>query len=625
VKELVVLDSGTFRRSLQTIHSGQAVACLGIEFQDAQLLLIKTGHKNIELIDLSQYSEKAAQSTREYVIENITKLPGIAAVNPIVDTKFNIDLWPLLAISEKSPMRGKIHQRLFRVSLISQLLENQKFKTVEYELSDKFVSAALLNRRLATNNFSRHEASFWIHAVRYATTAFGIKSIRALLGHKHEDPTPTKLIFSLFPYWWLNPYTSSAKDRFFPAISDTSKNQNIGHVSWLTTSLFGYIRNRKLLMGEGGIARTEVLQDSLKFTDFASLFSVRRFKSLIGYRELIRSSGLPKFHNLRVNDIVAFEMSSSVGSGDLQLSILNYISLNRFLKENLTTHLVFRFESQPIDRAVIFASAGLTKSVGYWHSSMSMCENYTSLHFPEGFLENLNEDELVKAGFPSRMLLPNLYCAETLAFTGYDPKYTGLCGPTRHLDEMKVAKALLETGKLKSSNKVAVAFSSDPASAKFMESVIIELHKMYPQIFFLVKTHPAFRTPPEFFKNLESSIGKEAFRIIGNAESLLETLCECSAIVVSGTQLAFESMLVDVVPVVYEPKSSYIATNFKKFEDYCFITSTVAEIGDSIDSIFSKSDLAEAKRRNWRILIEKQFGQEQDFSWDSFIDSLEKL
>jgi hypothetical protein len=378
-------------------------------------------------------------------------------------------------------------------------------------------------------------------------------------------------------------------------------------------------------MGEGGISRTEVLQDSLKFTDFASLFSVRRFKSLIGYRELVRSSDLPKFHNFCVNEIVAFEMSSSVGSGDLQLSILNYISLNRFLKENPTTHLVFRFESQPIDRAVIFASAGLTKSVGYWHSSMSMCENYTSLHFPEGFLENLNEDELVKAGFPSRMLLPNLYCAETLAFTGYDPKYTGSCGPTRHLDEMKVAKTLLETGKLKSSNKVAVAFSSDPASARFMENVIIELYRIDPDTYFLVKTHPAFSTPTEFFKNLESSIGKEAFRVIGDEESILETLFDCRAIVVSGTQLAFESMLVDVVPVVYEPKSAYIATNFKKFEDYCFITSTVVEIGKSIDSIFSMSDLAEAKRRNWKILIEKQFGQEQDFSWDSFIDSLEKL
>ncbi len=625
MKELLVLDSGTFQEGLRTMHGGQAIACLGLEFHDAQALLLETGQKSIELIDLSQYSEEAARSTREYVVENLTKLPNIAALKQILDTKLEIELWPLLAISEKSPMRGKIHQRLFYISLICQLLENQKFEAVKYKLSDKFVSAALSNRRLAENNFSRHEVCFWLQTLRYATTAFGVKGVRALLGHKSKKSIPTKLIFSLFPYWWLYPYTSRAKDRFFPAIFDTFENRNIGHISWLTTSLFAYIRNRKLLMGEGGISRSEVLQDSLKLADIASIFSIQRFKSLIRLRELITNCELPTFHNLRVNDILAFEMSSSAGSGDLQLSILNYISLNRFLKENPTTHLVFRFESQPIDRAVVFASAGLTKSVGYWHSSMSMCENYTSLRFPRGFLENLNDDELVKAGFPSRMLLPNLYCAETLAFTGYNLKYTAWCGPTRHLDEIKDAKILMGTGKLKSRKKIAVAFSSDPASARFMESVIIELHKKNPDAFFLVKTHPAFSTPKEFFKNLESLVGKETFRVIGGSENLLETLYDCSAIVVSGTQLAFESILIDVVPVVYEPKSSFIATNFNVFEDYCFVTSTVAEVGKAIDLIFSKSELVELKRRKWKILIEKQFGENRDFSWGVFVESLEKI
>lgn len=625
MRKLLVLDSGTFQENLRTVHDGQTIVCLGVEFQDAQALLIKTGQKNIELIDLSQYSDKASRSTREYVVENITKLPNIAALKPILDTKLEIKLWPLLAISEKSPMRGKIHQRLFYVSLISQLLENQKFEAVEYKLSDRFVSTVLLNKRLAENNFSRLEVRFWLQATRYAITAFGVKSIRALLGHKSKNPIPTKLIFTLFPYWWLNSYTSRAKDRFFPAIVETLENRNIGHISWLTTSLFAYIRDRKLLMKEGGISRSQVLQDYLKFTDIVGLFSMHRFKSLVGFRKLIRISDLPTFHNLQVNDILAVEMSSSVCSGDLQLTILNYISLNRFLKENPTTHLVFRYESQPIDRAVIFASAGLTKSVGYWHSSMSMCENYTSLQFPRNFLKNLNDLELVEAGFPSRMLLPNEYCAETLAFTGYDPKYTASCGPTRHLDEMRSAEALMRSGNSKSNRNVAVAFSSDPASAKFMESVIIELHKMDPELFFLVKTHPAFSTPPEFFKNLESSIGEEGFRVIANSENLLQTLYGCKAIVVSGTQLAFESMLVDVAPVVYEPKSCYIATNFDKFKDFCFIASTVAEVGEAICSIFSKSDLAEAKRSNWKILAEKQFGQNMDFSWDDFISSLEKL
>jgi spore coat polysaccharide biosynthesis predicted glycosyltransferase SpsG len=378
-------------------------------------------------------------------------------------------------------------------------------------------------------------------------------------------------------------------------------------------------------MREGGILRIHVLQDSLKFKDFTALFSICRFKSLIGFRNSIRNSELPAFYNFRVNDILACEMSFSTGYGDLQLSILNYISLNRFLKKNPTTHLVFRFESQPIDRAVIFASAGLTKSVGYWHSSMSMCENYTSLQFPRGFLKNLMDDELVKAGFPNRMLLPNLYCAETLAYIGYDRKYTALCGPTRHLDEIRAAKILMGEGHLKSSKKVAVAFSSDPASAKFMENAIIELRKMDPNIFFLVKTHPAFITPKEILKNLEASIGNEAFRVIGNSENLLETIHDCNAVVVSGTQLAFESMLVDVMPVIYEPKSSYIATNFNKFEDYCFIASTIIEVGEAIDSILNKSSIATEKRRKWKILIEKQFGNDMNFSWDVFINSLDKF
>lgn len=625
MKKLVVFDSGTLEKSLGTIHSGQAIACLGVEFQAVQTRLIKAGLMNVELIDLTQYSERAAQSTREYVVENITRLPEIVALQPILDSKLNVELWPLLAISEKSPLRGKIHQRLFYISLISQLLENQKFEIVEYKLSDKFVSAALLNRRLTASNFRRYEAGFWLQALRYTISSFGIKNIRALLGHKSKTPIPTKLIFSLFPYWWLNPYTSRAKDRFFPAISDTFKGGEIGQVSWLTTSLFAYIRNRKLLMGEGGISRIQVLQDSLELKDFTALLSIWRFKSLIGFRNLIRSNEFPAFHNFRVNDILACEMSYSIASGDLQLSVLNYITLNRFLKKNHTTHLVFRFESQPIDRSVIFASAGLTKSVGYWHSSMSMCENYTSLQFPRNFLENLNDVELVEAGFPSRMLVPNIYCAETLAFIGYNRKFTASCGPTRHLGEISAAKILKGKGHLKFSKKVAVALSSDPASAQFMENVILELHRLDPDVIFLVKTHPAFVTPKVFFENLEVSIGEASFRVIGNAENFLETIHDCNAIVVSGTQLAFESMLVDVMPVIYEPKSSYIATNFNKFEDYCFIANTVAEVGDAINSILNKNDIALEKQGKWENLIDRQFGNNVDFSWEDFIKSLDKF
>ena len=154
---------------------------------------------------------------------------------------------------------------------------------------------------------------------------------------------------------------------------------------------------------------------------------------------------------------------------------------------------------------------------------------------------------------------------------------------------------------------------------------MVLIKRVNPNVLFAIKTHPAFKTSDEYFKKLKGKIGENSLRVIESSESYIEIISECEVIILSGTQLAFEGILVDTFPIVYEPKGQYCATNFKAFEDSCFIANTVEELIFSLTSILENSPIAKQKKKSWNSLIQKQFGSSNSNSWKNLESTLKKL
>ena len=625
MKSLFVFDSSTFFRDLISIKENIAIACLGMELEEVKTALKSVGKSNIEVMSIADYSDSAQDSVKHFIVENITKLPSFVEIQNLTDPSYQLDLWYFLKISEKSPLRGELHRRLFYLAQIAYLLESFSFESVTFIMTDKLLIRCLENNKSKNKAFKSIECIFFIHAARYAFQSLGIKAVRRVFRHGNSLDAPRTLIFSIFPFWWLNPLTSKSRDRFFAYSDSPSFNLSFGNISWVSMPLSKYFHQRKLIQGQFGINKFKVLQDYIQMQHIRSLFSLKRFLLLTRFRRKVQDALLPKFHGHEVGSLISHEISKSIQSADLQLCILVYLTLREYLQQNETSRVVSRFESQPIDRALIWASEGLTQFVGYWHSTMSMCENYTSLQYPEGYLLEMTQDDLVMVGFPRRMLIPNLYCRATLNKIGYDLNLTASCGPTRHFDIIETASKLELKKATKIKNQIAIALSSDPNSCNVMADAMALIKQVNPNALFAIKTHPAFKTSDEYFKKLKGKVGENSLRVIESSEGYIKVISECAALILSGTQLAFEGILVDTFPIVYEPKGEYCATNFKAFEDSCFIANTVEELIFSLSSILANSPIARQKKKTWNSVIQKQFGSSNLNSWESLENTLKKL
>lgn len=617
MRNLIVLDPTSFSNNLASIEENVSILCLGMEIEEVRSALESVGKSSVEIVSAANYSTSASKSARDYVVANITELPNLITFNTLLDGQIQLNLWHFLLISEKSPIRGDLNERLFFLAEISQVLQRNTFLSVRFCISDTTLLHCLEDVQTKKSAFKFKDSLFFVHAMRYAVQSLGLKIIRRFFKHKNTSTPPQNLIFSLFPYWWLNPLTLRAKDRFFSRRVSQPDDSNLGNLSWLTLPVLEYFRKRKIIQSEVGLVNFHVLQDYVQLRHLRSLFSLKRLFSLVRFRNAVHDAHLPKFFGYDVSSLVSDEVSKSIQSADLQLSILLYLSLREFLQETKTLRIVSRFESQPIDRALIFASEGLTQFVGYWHSTMSMCENYTSLQFPRNFLSGITGDGLVQVGFPRRMLVPNIYCQETLEIIGYDLSLIASVGPTRYLDVIDSVEKRKLREKPKLNNLIGVALSSDPNSCNVMASAMLAIKRTNPSVVFAIKMHPAFSTTDEYLRNLEAKIGGGSIRIISESEDYIEVISECKILILSGTQLAFEGILVETFPVVYEPSSLYCATNFNAFVNSCFIANNVDELALCVSSIFNNTLSAQKKIENWDLVIRKQFGNNL---FDSFID-----
>jgi len=121
-----------------------------------------------------------------------------------------------------------------------------------------------------------------------------------------------------------------------------------------------------------------------------------------------------------------------------------------------------------------------------------------------------------------------------------------------------------------------------------------------------IKLHPAWVPKRDFLRMLEQESAR--VQIMDVKEDIYKMISQASYVISAGTQLIFESILLDTVPIVYEPSSSFNPTNFTVFEKSCFIVNSEVTMHDALDQIMNGSEALKDKMLNWPKLIKEVFG-----------------
>ena len=222
-------------------------------------------------------------------------------------------------------------------------------------------------------------------------------------------------------------------ERFVPTLASDLRDGNLSILAWLSLrprSLAGTIAVfRKMFAGED----VAILQRYLSVRDLLSFFSINRFRRLRRFVRDVAGVNLPRFLGFHVGHLVLAELERSLSKGELALDQLVAKSVRRAVRQLDIPVLFFRFEGQPLDRAILAGAPESCTTVGFWHSAICEVPNYVPLTLtvpvPSKF------DQVVEGWFdpprPQRMLAANAICQQNLFRYGYDATSAEICGPLR--------------------------------------------------------------------------------------------------------------------------------------------------------------------------------------------------
>jgi hypothetical protein len=441
----------------------------------------------------------------------------------------------------------------------------------------------------------------------------------------------TNCFFTIYPYWWLRSSTSNPEERFFPNIDDKTNVSKSGYLTWLEDSLPNIWTKRQLIKEFGNSDNVEFLNAYIKLSDFIPLISFQKMQEFKRFLNWNFDKSTLRIGTFNVAELVRQDIARSLSEGEYVRSKLINSAIKRYVRRNQPATVVFRFENQPIDRAIINGVGQVTKSVGYWHSALSLCENYLSLWNIQGLEETFSGKQIVNSVWPSRMLYPNIICRDSILREGYPLDLMYPIELTRHqrVLDLYFARKTRTSGPvedLKQGDRIiVVSLTADESNSLLMLSATITACGNLKNLKISVKPHPAWSFDLETFKATHPDLEVNRIEVVNINDDIFRILQSADLLVTSGTQMVFEGMLLGVMPIIYEPKYSFNPTNFENFSDICFVTYSSIELKELIHSVLDNGVKCLAKKKLWPNFLNAFFGLDDDRSQKSLHSALIKI
>ena len=141
-----------------------------------------------------------------------------------------------------------------------------------------------------------------------------------------------------------------------------------------------------------------------------------------------------------------------------------------------------------------------------------------------------------------------------------------------------------------------------------------------------IKPHPAWSFNLEEFETMHTAADAKKFQVVNNNESIFGILQSANLLVTSGTQMAFEGMLLGVMPIIYEPKFRFNPTNFDCFSDVCFRTDSDIELEELVLLVLDNGAVSLGKKKSWPNFLNAFFSlEDDDYSGKSLDSALNRI
>ena len=615
-------------------RAGRAIDILGIGedpcIWEQRVNKLFEGRRDVRLIDVRPWTAEVTASVRDYLNTIIQAMPGWpdnkdSIVGNILARQGKENLWWYLDISEKSPVSSLV-QSLYRLGLMRKAATASVYSQVYWgvdnaDLCATFCSAESqmsVSQIIRANRLESFRTSwlYWAHAVRFTLEVIAIKLIAFFARWPRELTDNAVQIFTIYPNWWTQPFEKHAADRFFPSLTDASETPLKNYLAWWSGDPRQAWQKRKevkhLMMKEG----LRFIQQHVSLAVLAQLYSPTIFLKLKRFKRAILSSSVPRYYRCDIRALIGRDLDRSVGSSGLALNQILEETVRKIIYRGRVRALLFRYEAQPIDRALCSAAKDQTLAIGYWHSALALSKNYMPFwSAPQKNAMKGQSDVAIRAPLPDAMLVTAAICEQTLCDQNYPRSSIQRCGPIRHKAALSIARYNMSRSQWRQKRHlpedqtiVFLATSVVITDAIAMMRAAAHAMRNMEKLTLFVRIHPAKNLQPRIWKELEEFIDARNIQLVSSAESFYELLAASDIFVSGGSTIAFEAMALGVMPVIYENPNDFSATSFEPFEHACFIATDSESLSNAIREIRNESSEMKARKAAWPALLENVFG-----------------
>ena len=623
---LIITDSIDALKRIQASGIQNAGFLALMEIKDKNIIGNFDKSSN-NLVDVTKYVAEVNQLVRNfYSFEYIDFMRGFISQ---LSNEESSEV-AFLDFTERSPFKGALANQLYILALAHIAMIKYGTKAVTAELKDKNLNRVIsgkLDKPIATKKIY---IKYLIQVLRFFLLNYMIPKLFGLL--RKSKNKFTNSFFSIYPYWWLGSSTPNPEERFFPSISDESNESKSGYLTWLEDSFQNMWTRRRQIKEFGKRDNVDFLNAYIKLADFSPLISVHKIRDFEKFLNWKFNKSALRIGIFNVDELVRQDIARSLSEGEYVRSKLINSAMKHYVEENQPATVIFRYENQPIDRAIISGVGRVTKSVGYWHTALSLCENYLSLWNIQDLEEIFSVNGIVNSVWPSRMLYPNIICRDSILRESYPADFMYQIELTRHqrVLDMYFSHKTATLGSIEKPKQadriIVVSLTADESSSLLMLSATINACRNLKDLKVFIKPHPAWSLNLDEFETIYTAAEAKKFQVVNSNESIFGILQSANLLVTSGTQMAFEGMLLGVMPIIYEPKYRFNPTNFDSFSDICFRTDSSIELEELVQSVLENNAVSAAKKKLWPNFLNAFFNlEDDDFSQKSLYSALNRI
>ena len=622
---LIITDSIDVLRRFQASEIKNADFLALMEIKDKKIIEDFDKSSN-NLVDVSAYVVEANQLVRSfYSVEYIDFMKEFLSQ---LSNQESSDV-AFLDFTERSPFKGTLANQLYILSLTHFATLNYETKAISVELKDDNLNRIFQSEFESSVSPKKIYLTYLIQVFRFFFSNYIIPKVLGLL--RKSKTELTNCFFTIYPYWWLRSSTSNPEERFFPNIDDERNESKSGYLTWLEDSFQNLWTKRYQIREFGKRDNVEFLNAYIKLSDFIPLISIHKMHDFERFLNWNFDESTLRIGNFNVAELVRQDIARSLSEGEYVRSKLINSAIKRYVGRNQPATVVFRFENQPIDRAIINGVGQVTKSVGYWHTALSLCENYLSLWNIQDLEETFSGNDIVNSVWPNHMLYPNIICKGSILREGFPPDLMYPIELTRHqrVLDLYLSRKTATIGPaedLKQSDRIiVVSLTADESNSLLMLSATITACRNLNNLKISVKPHPAWSFNLEKFEATHLASEANRIEVVNSNDDIFGILQSADLLVTSGTQMVFEGMLLGVMPIIYEPNYRFNPTNFENFSDICFVTYSSIELKELVHSVLDSEVKSAAKKKLWPNFLNAFFGLDDDRSQKSLYSALIKI